>query len=402
MDQDIDGGGVRIEGGVGSAPIDAYGGGRGGDVQITGGPSKGKHLVNDAAGQVLLDGGESRGNGYGGAIRLRSGKGPISGLLHLETRGGEDNMRQGSGLIQINTGQVEAAKSGDLSLFTGSATRDNGQAGTIKIESGASGSEHMMPRNYHPYSFNHRDPNEGGALVLEAGKSYDGIGGRVDIAAGGGSVRGGDFNLTAGTGLDDSSGGDGLISGGSSITNGGSVSVQGGTGGQSGGDVHLLGGETSGNGSPGGDVKIESGRSSRSGSGSVVITSSESSSAPSGDTTLTSGATSTRYVSGNVRVTSGESASRSGAVEISSATSPSSGKVQISSGDATSEQSGDVELSSGQTLGMRASKETGKISLATSSNTNGGNSGDIKLATGDSMSGSSGNVEIEAVSVMFS
>ena len=37
------------------------------------------------------------------------------------------------------------------------------------------------------------------------------------------------------------------------------MSVQGGEGGGRGGNVHLLGGDTPGNGKPGGNVKVESG-----------------------------------------------------------------------------------------------------------------------------------------------
>ena len=74
--------------------------------------------------------------------------------------------------------------------------------------------------------------------------------------------------------------------------------------------------------------------------------------------------------------------------------------MRISSGDAYSANSGDIELNSGQNLGTRAPGTSGKISLATSSITN-GNSGDINLASGGSMGGTSGNVTIEAVSHYF-
>lgn len=72
------GGGVLLQGGAGSSR-ETYYGGDGGDIQLVGGTSSGNHLLNDRAGNVLLEGGESTGNGIGGSIKLKSGRGSISG-----------------------------------------------------------------------------------------------------------------------------------------------------------------------------------------------------------------------------------------------------------------------------------------------------------------------------------
>jgi hypothetical protein len=179
------------------------------------------------------------------------------------------------------------------------------------------------------------------------------------------------------------------------------VSVQGGEGGGRGGNVHLLGGETSGNSNPGGNVKVKSGRSA-SGSGEVVTDS--SSSATSGETILTSGSASSRVSSssGVVRVTSGESPyGNSGDIVVESSQVSLSGNVHISSGDAYSTRSGDIVLNSGRAALSRGPGVSGKVSLGTSAMTN-GDSGDIELLTGDSMSGTSGNVTIATVKPIYS
>ena len=59
------GGGVRIEGGgqVARKQKGSYrGGGEGGDLHFIGGSSSGKHALNDRAGNIILEGGESSGN----------------------------------------------------------------------------------------------------------------------------------------------------------------------------------------------------------------------------------------------------------------------------------------------------------------------------------------------------
>jgi hypothetical protein len=56
------GGGVLIQGGAGSTSGTYYGG-DGGDVHLVGGKSAGSHLLNDRAGNIFLEGGESNGQG---------------------------------------------------------------------------------------------------------------------------------------------------------------------------------------------------------------------------------------------------------------------------------------------------------------------------------------------------
>ena len=60
-EQATPGGGVLIQGGEGSRKGSRYGG-DGGDLHLIGGASSGKHTLNDRAGNVLIDGGESSGN----------------------------------------------------------------------------------------------------------------------------------------------------------------------------------------------------------------------------------------------------------------------------------------------------------------------------------------------------
>ena len=84
----------------------------------------GQSILNDLAGNVLLEGGESAGNGIGGrSIKLKSGRGSISGILKLATSDA-NRMKQGSGPIHINSGQVSLGVSGNLVLETGSASLD--------------------------------------------------------------------------------------------------------------------------------------------------------------------------------------------------------------------------------------------------------------------------------------
>jgi hypothetical protein len=99
--RDVSGGGVRIQGGAGSTSGTYYGG-DGGDVHLVGGKSAGSHLLNDRAGNILLEGGESTGQGYGGGIRVQSGRGSLSGVLELHTLD-SDRMRQDSGaMVRMN------------------------------------------------------------------------------------------------------------------------------------------------------------------------------------------------------------------------------------------------------------------------------------------------------------
>ena len=169
---DTPGGGVLIQGGAGSSS-ETYYGGDGGDIQLIGGLSSGNHILNDRAGNVLLEGGESAGNGIGGSIKLKSGRGSISGVLKWATSDA-NCMKQGSGPIHINSGQVSSGVSGNLVLETGSASLDKGGSGTIKIQSGTSGDERGH-RGYNPYSYRDLSNNEGGAIELISGTKYDGI-----------------------------------------------------------------------------------------------------------------------------------------------------------------------------------------------------------------------------------
>ena len=81
--RDISGAGVLIQGGAGSA-TDTYYGGDGGDIHLLGGKSAGNHLLNDRAGNILIEGGESKGQGFGGSFMLKSGSGSLSGVLELQ------------------------------------------------------------------------------------------------------------------------------------------------------------------------------------------------------------------------------------------------------------------------------------------------------------------------------
>ena len=290
--------------------------------------------------------------------------------------------------------------SGSIVLETGSATLDKGNSGTITIQAGSAGLDHI-PRGYNiysnsghaPSSFETSKDDEGGQIELFSGTKYDGIGGTLNLTAGGGSFRGGELVLTAGIGLSDANGGGGYISAGPSGKVGGSMTVQGGKGREGGGNVRLLGGDSS---NSGGDVKVESGRSKVGRSGAVVISSAgtySTSSETSGHTTLTSGPGSSSS-SGIVRVTSGASAlSNSGDVLMQSSDAHITGNVRIGSGDAASLKSGHVELISGKAALTGGRGTTGKITLGTSSAAY-GDSGEIKLVTGDAVNGISGNVSI--------
>lgn len=290
--------------------------------------------------------------------------------------------------------------SGSIVLETGSATLDKGNSGTITIQAGSAGLDHI-PRGYNiysnsghaPSSFETSKDDEGGQIELFSGTKYDGIGGTLNLTAGGGSFRGGELVLTAGIGLSDANGGDGYISAGPSGKVGGSMTVQGGKGREGGGNVRLLGGDSS---NSGGDVKGESGRTKVGRSGAVVISSAgtySTSSETSGHTTLTSGPGSSSS-SGIVRVTSGASAlSNSGDVLMQSSDAHITGNVRIGSGDAASLKSGHVELISVKAALTGGRGTTGKITLGTSSAAY-GDSGEIKLVTGDAVNGISGNVSI--------
>ena len=90
-ERETPGGAVMINGGLGSSRTGPakYHGGDGGNVHITGGGSAGNHVLNDRAGNVILEGGRSNGAGIGGSIQLLSGAGSESGVLMLETRATE-------------------------------------------------------------------------------------------------------------------------------------------------------------------------------------------------------------------------------------------------------------------------------------------------------------------------
>ena len=228
------GGAITIKGGTGSVDsgTDKYFGGDGGNVHLTGGSSSGNHLINDRAGNVILEGGASHQTGSGGGVQLISGAGPMSGALLLETR--KMGERHGnSGPIEITSGEVKKGVSGELYLETGQATEDKGQSGSIIIQTGSAGQDITGITNHyrhHPSFFSNDDDFPAGGIELTAGTSYKGTGGSIDLEAGGGSFQGGDVQMTAGTGLSDSLGGDVLISGGRSRIDGGYVIVQGGFG----------------------------------------------------------------------------------------------------------------------------------------------------------------------------
>ena len=126
--------------------------------------------------------------------------------------------------------------SGGIVLETGSASLDKGNSGTITIQAGSAGHDHI-PRGYNiysnsghaPSSFETSKDDEGGQIELFSGTKYDGIGGTLNLTAGGGSYRGGELVLTAGIGLSDAKGGDGYISAGPSGKVGGSMTIHGGT-----------------------------------------------------------------------------------------------------------------------------------------------------------------------------
>ena len=161
-------------------------GGEGGDIQLIEGLSSGNHIPNNQAGNVLLEGGKSAGNDIGGSSKLKSGCDSISGILKLVTY--YDNcMKQGSEPIHINYGQVSLGVSANLVLETGSASLNKVGLSTIKIQSGTSGDkpEH---RCYNPYSYRDFSNNGGGAIELMSGTKYDGIGGTLNLIAGGGLV----------------------------------------------------------------------------------------------------------------------------------------------------------------------------------------------------------------------
>lgn len=401
-----------INGGLGSSRTGPakYHGGDGGNVHITGGGSAGNHVLNDRAGNVILEGGKSNGAGIGGSIQLLSGAGSESGVLLLETRATESFTE--SGAVWIKSGNVREGFSGDLMLDTGRASHDRGETGSVSIRTGDAGMTH--PHGVNPYShIIHRDDpadiESAGSIDIEAGTSWRGIGGHVNIAAGAGNTEGGMLNMTAGPGLSRSIGGDTLISGGESKTEGGSVVLQGGFGHRgNGGDVELLGGDRSVAGQGGGNIRIQSGPNSVSGKeGAVVITSAESSSKtsysahnpPSGSTTLTSGKSS-NGASGGVRVMSGESSgSNSGEVVVQSGQGSISGPVRITSGGAASRQgSGDVELTTGPMVSLFSKGSSGNILVGSSDVKTEGDSGEVTIRTGSSGQGSSGNITLATVS----
>jgi hypothetical protein len=44
----------------------------------------GNHLLDDGAGNILIEGGESKGQGFVGSFMLKSGSGSLSGVLELQ------------------------------------------------------------------------------------------------------------------------------------------------------------------------------------------------------------------------------------------------------------------------------------------------------------------------------
>lgn len=385
---------TTTEGGEGSS-TSSYNGGDGGDIHLIGGPSAGSRAINDRAGHILLDGGTSSGVGVGGSIKIQSGSGSESGVILLQTR--DEKFGRPSGPIAIKTGDTADGGSGELTLSTGSATRDKGRAGAINIQGGATGS--VFTRGIHyPNPYSTEPVSEGGEISLVAGTSYSGIGGTLGLTGGMGSKGGGDLNVTAGEGMSGSTGGDTLVYGGYSKSTGGSTIVQGGTGGGHGGDVYLRGGTTTGI-SRGGDARVESGDSLGSGSGSVIVQSSDSEWKKSGDVNLVSGSSS--VTTGNVQVGSGgisRGQGRSGNVEVVTGDGSTSGKISLVSGGSYAENSGDVSLSSGEVSGYSSRGDSGAISLSTadSGQSSRGNSGEINLTTGTSTTGKSGGISFQA------
>ena len=146
---------VLIQGGAGSSSKTYYGGDEG-DIQLIGGLTLGNHILNDRAGNVSLEGGESTGNGIGGSTNFKSGRGSISGVLKLATSDA-NCMKQGSGPIHINTGQVSLGASDNLVLETGSASLDKSGSGTIKIQYGTSGNKRGH-QGYNLYSYRDLSP----------------------------------------------------------------------------------------------------------------------------------------------------------------------------------------------------------------------------------------------------
>jgi hypothetical protein len=121
--------------------------------------------------------------------------------------------------------------SGGIVLETGSASLDKGNSGTITIQAGSAGHDHNPVDTTFIVAVAMRPQadDEGGQIELFSGTKYDGIGGTLNLTAGGGSYRGGELVLTAGIGLSDAKGGDGYISAGPSGKVGGSMTIHGGT-----------------------------------------------------------------------------------------------------------------------------------------------------------------------------
>jgi len=379
------------EGGEGSS-TGSYNGGDGGDVHLIGGPSGGKHAINDRAGHIILEGGKSSAAGVGGSIKVQSGSGSESGVILLETR--DESFGRSTGPMAFKTGNTDDGMSGEIILSTGSATLEKGKAGAIKIEAGTIGSV-FSSGNYYTNPYNVQRGNEGGEVSLTAGASHSGIGGTVSLSGGSGSAGGGDLSLTAGDGMDGSIGGDALIYGGHSKSTGGLSVVQGGTGEGKGGDVKLRGGTTAGNGK-GGDAIVESGDSLRSGSGSVIVRSGDTESSSSGNVDLTSG--SSFAATGNVKVGSGDSSrGQSGHIDVVSGGGTVSGRISLASGKSYSGNSGDIEMGSGEVAQFTSRGDSGKLILSTAkTSSSSGNSGEINVMTGKSVSGTSGGISLQA------
>ncbi len=379
------------EGGEGST-TGSYNGGDGGDVHLIGGPSGGKHPINDRAGHIILEGGKSSAMGVGGSIKVQSGSGSESGVILMETR--DENFGRSTGPMAFKTGKTDDGMSGDIILSTGSATLEKGKAGSINIEAGTIGSV-FSSGNYYTNPYTAQRGNEGADVSLIAGASHAGIGGTVSLSGGSGSSGGGNLNLTAGDGMHDSLGGDTLIYGGYSVSTGGLTVLQGGTGEGKGGDVQLRGGTTAGN-RRGGDAIVESGDSFRSGSGSVIVQSGDTESVSSGNVDLTSGSSSA--ATGNVKVGSGGSSrGLSGHVDVVSGGGTVSGRISLASGRTYSGNSGDIELSSGEVAEFASMGDSGRLLLSTAkTSSTRGSSGEISIMTGKSVSGDSGNISLEA------
>ena len=379
------------EGGEGSS-TGSYNGGDGGDVHLIGGPSGGKHAINDRAGHIILEGGKSSAAGVGGSIKVQSGSGSESGVILLETR--DESFGRSTGPMAFKTGNTDDGMSGEIILSTGSATLEKGKAGAIKIEAGTIGSV-FSSGNYYTNPYNVQRGNEGGEVSLTAGASHSGIGGTVSLSGGSGSAGGGNLSLTAGDWMDGSIGGDAFIYGGHSKSTGGLSVVQGGTGEGKGGDVKLRGGTTAGNGK-GGDAIVESGDSLRSGSGSVIVRSGDTESSSSGNVDLTSG--SSFAATGNVKVGSGDSSrGQSGHIDVVSGGGTVSGRISLASGKSYSGNSGDIEMGSGEVAQFTSRGDSGKLILSTAkTSSSSGNSGEINVMTGKSVSGTSGGISLQA------